>query len=428
MVYLLIIFHILKTNTILAKWQIKQKGETTKWNRQENMQIRITVFFLYYDKKLMRITTYIVCGFALITRLIDVFNLMGDGADRSSALAGIVFNLIFAASAFCISFMTEAYNRDIFGTLDDRAEEQKEVMDVLSDILSVVKNETDSVTNELDELNVSSDKIVESIENISDGTKLTCESIEKQSVMTGNIQQLIDNTAGKARSISEITGSVNEAVAGGNNVADGLRALSSEIGEKNISVTKAMEQLTERTSAMQEFINSISAISSQTNLLALNASIEAARAGEAGRGFAVVAEEIRVLSEQTQSATQNIRELISKLEADASGASTAVDQSVEAAGRQQMMIGDVNERFNAIASEMTELRSAVDEINISMDDLVKANGTISEAVSQLSAISEEVTASTSEVLSVAIKNKDNVKTALNSISAVADTAHRADSI
>lgn len=48
-------------------------------------------------------------------------------------------------------------------------------------------------------------------------------------------------------------------------------------------------------------------ITSQTNLLALNASIEAARVGESGKGFAVVAEQIRTLSEEIKSSSNQIR-------------------------------------------------------------------------------------------------------------------------
>ena len=68
----------------------------------------------------------------------------------------------------------------------------------------------------------------------------------------------------------------------------------------------------------------ISDIVEQTNLLALNATIEAARAGEAGRGFAVVAAEVKSLAAQTGSATKEISEQISAMQAATQEAVQAV--------------------------------------------------------------------------------------------------------
>jgi methyl-accepting chemotaxis protein len=63
-------------------------------------------------------------------------------------------------------------------------------------------------------------------------------------------------------------------------------------------------------------VDEIEYIGEQTNLLALNAAIEAARAGEHGRGFAIVADEVRKLSVRSNTAAEEIRRLITKVEAD----------------------------------------------------------------------------------------------------------------
>ncbi|MFX5776975.1 methyl-accepting chemotaxis protein, partial [Acinetobacter baumannii] len=52
-----------------------------------------------------------------------------------------------------------------------------------------------------------------------------------------------------------------------------------------------------------------------TNLLALNATIEAARAGDAGRGFAVVATAVKPHAEPTATATGEIGQQISGIQA-----------------------------------------------------------------------------------------------------------------
>lgn len=388
----------------------------------------LLALFLYYDKRMMRFPVTFVLIFGTATRLFDIISALSSGGEIFDSVFGILYNAIFGISAFLISYLTEKYNADIFGTMDDGALQQKEILEDLENVLSVIKTETNSVSDELSELNDSSDRIVDSIKNISDGTKLTCDSIEQQSIMTGNIQTQIDTTAKKAQTISEITGNVQLSVGKGNALSDNLLNLSDQIHETNTSVTKAMEILIERTSSMQEVIDAIASISGKTKLLSLNASIEAARAGAAGNGFAVVADEIRTLAEQTKLSTENIRKQIQDLESNAATVSEAVYRSVEVTEDQASMIREVNSQFNSINAEMSLLSDEVRDINSGMNELIKANQSISDAVSQLSAISEEVTASTDDVLEVARGNKENVQTAANSIKTVVTTAASVDSI
>lgn len=99
-------------------------------------------------------------------------------------------------------------------------------------------------------------------------------------------------------------------------ISDGIdeqNGLFNQLMKRNREITPKLDMLSQSTQKIDDVMKMINEIAAQTNLLALNAAIEAARAGEAGRGFSVVAQEVRKLSENTQSSLHTSDEAISIL-------------------------------------------------------------------------------------------------------------------
>jgi methyl-accepting chemotaxis protein len=107
-------------------------------------------------------------------------------------------------------------------------------------------------------------------------------------------------------------------------------SLTDDSSDTALAASETVDSLKSSSAEIGKVINLIANVARQTNLLALNATIEAARAGPAGRGFAVVAAEVKALSVQTQTATEEIKRKIEMLQSDAATSITAVHRIAEA--------------------------------------------------------------------------------------------------
>ncbi len=218
--------------------------------------------------------------------------------------------------------------------------------------------------------------------------------------MTATVQEV----ASSATRAAEAAHGADGEAANGKSVVqatiDSIDRLASELN----STSEVIQRLESETDNIGTVLDVIRGIAEQTNLLALNAAIEAARAGEQGRGFAVVADEVRSLASRTQSSTQEIQEMIERLQAEAraavasmetgkSGAQAGVERAASAGQSLQTItaaVASINDMNAHIASAAEEQSAVADEINRNIVTISEVAEQNTENANQTSRASEEL--------------------------------------
>ena len=330
--------------------------------------------------------------------------------------------LIMSRILSCLPTVLKQLNRVAEGDLTATIDVTRE--DEFGELMRALKTMQQKLLEMISKIGSTTQQLSAMSQQVSSVMMKTNENIQHQHQETEQISSAMkDLTA----SVSDILRSITEAA----NAANGANT-ETEKGSKQVQDSiqgiRQLAELTEQTSILiqnverdSENINTvldvIKGIAEQTNLLALNAAIEAARAGEQGRGFAVVADEVRTLAGRTQDSTEEINNIIDKLQMGARESVKAMEQSrektlsvvdqaalagaslttiAESVSRINMMTGQIaaaTEEQNAVVENMDENVVRISEMAqnnaVTVNQTYQAGTELTHIASELQALVEK---------------------------------------
>ena len=231
----------------------------------------------------------------------------------------------------------------------------------------------------------STSKLTSSAEEMSSVMEITKQDAQKQQLetsqivsamtqMTATVQEVARNATDAATAARQANQASTEGKQVVRNTMQAIESLSQEVN----SAASVIGQLEKDSENIGSVLDVIRGIAEQTNLLALNAAIEAARAGEQGRGFAVVADEVRNLASKTQHSTQEIHEMIEKLQNGARSAVKVMDESRSRAENSVNQAARANDSLEVITNSV----SMINDMNTSIATAAEEQSSVAEEINR----------------------------------------------
>lgn len=302
-----------------------------------------------------------------------------------------LYMLIFVAFIIILTgALSYVVPKVLVSSVNDLTRRIKEISEGDGDLTQRINSKR---TDELGKLASAFDDFVAKLQTLISEISSSSTSLENNAVQLTNTHENAQRVSNEqTRSIEQIAAAVNEFSVSIREVAErtlstanetdhtaelttqGMKIIDNSVDEINQlanSIKKAnqvIEQLASESNNIATVLEVIRNIAEQTNLLALNAAIEAARAGEQGRGFAVVADEVRSLASKTQKSTEEIQNMIDKLQSGVKDAvssildgSNRVEKNVELSLNIQQMFESIQSSATIVSDMATQIATATEQ-------------------------------------------------------------------
>jgi methyl-accepting chemotaxis protein len=279
---------------------------------------------------------------------------------------------------------------------------KKIVIDIVSTAQDV-GNESKMMKYSIDENNKALENINLAIQSLTIGNSNQAEYIENINEKISNISS---NLIKDNNDMSKMNDSAKKSV---EIIENGLSTVKDLNNKTEISLNafediyKAVEELKNGVSGIEEITKTITDISEQINLLSLNATIEAASAGESGKGFTIVAQEIRKLADKTSASAKYIADLVQRVTNDTNVATSEMDRVSTTINQQKDSVQETGHAFDSIYEEvysivngLESLSKSVNDVTIDVEEVTKKMQEVFVIAQENVGIAEEIVASTEQ--------------------------------
>ena len=274
--------------------------------------------------------------------------------------------------------------------------------DELGNLIADIQVMKEGLRHVVSEVSSSSETLHEAVDQLSLITQQNTGGMETQYNEVNQLATAMNEMSATAAEIARHASSAaicaadaNDDATQGRDVINDTIQIIGTLSREVANASVVIQELADDSNNIGTILDVIRGIAEQTNLLALNAAIEAARAGEQGRGFAVVADEVRTLASRTQQSTQEIQEMIQRLQ---SAAGKAMD--VMESGRTYAEQG---------VNQVTRARESIEAISNVIASINDMNVQIATASEEQSAVSEEMNRNISSINNVSDQTMEGVR-------------------
>lgn len=281
----------------------------------------------------------------------------------------------------------------------------KTLQESFRNIISTIKNASNTLKDIASDLNTNvkftndtCNQISQAVENVASGAVSQAEETTNAANNISDMSEELGHIKSDINELHSIANSMDSAKDNALNTLVELQKVNGVMVEEVNSTSNQVNATNESVEQIKKAVEMIQDIADQTKLLSLNASIEAAHAGEHGRGFAVVAEEIGKLASQSAQSSDEIEEILKQLVKNYEIIIQNVKSTSDNMEVQNGKLVETQNVFTVLEKDINGTVERIAEINAMVEHLDVEIGKMVDMISNLSAISEENSASTEQTM------------------------------